>query len=90
MIPRQGYGDRVRVILHPVALCRGNTPSTPAGRFYMPIHKVPRARLYEDSVAIEREGERIVQVMLDPDDSSRWLVITQWVYASGVETRGVS
>lgn len=55
----------------------------------MPIHKVPRARLYEDSVSIEREGERIVQVMLDPDNASRWLVITQWVYAP-IETRGVS
>jgi hypothetical protein len=55
----------------------------------MPIHKVPRARLYEDSVSIEREGERIIQVMLDPDDDSRWFVITQWIHA-GYETRGVS
>jgi hypothetical protein len=44
----------------------------------MPIHRVPRARLYEDSVSIEREGERIVQVILDPDDDTRWLVVTRY------------
>ena len=55
----------------------------------MPIHKVPRARLHEDSVSIEREGERIIQVMLDPDDESRWIIVTQWIHAD-YETRGVS
>lgn len=47
----------------------------------MPIHRVPRARLHEDIVSIEREGERIVQVVLDPDDAGRWLVVTQWIGA---------
>jgi hypothetical protein len=53
----------------------------------MPIHRVPRGRLYEDSVSIEREGERIVQVVLDPDDDKRWIVVTQWLGADLIETR---
>ena len=56
----------------------------------MPIHRIPRARLYEDIVSIEREGERIVQVTLDPDDPTRWLVLTNWLGAEPYETRGVS
>lgn len=55
----------------------------------MPIHKIPRARLHEDITSIEREGERVVQVMLDPDDPTRWLVFTQWLGAD-IETRGIS
>jgi hypothetical protein len=55
----------------------------------MPIHRVPRARLYEDSVYIEREGERIMQVFLDPDDDTRWIVVTQWKGAD-LETRGAA
>lgn len=52
----------------------------------MPIHRIPRARLYEDLCSIEREGERIVQVVLDPEDDKRWLVVTQWL-GSDIETR---
>ena len=53
----------------------------------MPIHPVPRARLQEASTSIERQGERIVQVILDPDDSTQWLLVTQWIGADAVETR---
>ncbi len=56
----------------------------------MPIHHIPRARLYEDIVSIEREGERVVQVVLDPDNDNRWLVVTQWIGADAVETRAAS
>ena len=53
----------------------------------MPIHRIPRARLYEDIVSIEREGERVVQVIPDPENESRWLVVTQWLGSDVIETR---
>jgi hypothetical protein len=90
MIPRQGYDSHDGAILRRGCPLSGQYPIHPCREVsQMPIHKVPRARLYEDSVSIEREGERIIQVMLDPDDDSRWFVITQWIHA-GYETRGVS
>jgi hypothetical protein len=52
----------------------------------MPIHRIPRARLHEDIVAIEREGERVVQITLDPDDPKRWVVVTRYV-GDDIETR---
>ena len=55
----------------------------------MPTHRIPRARLHEDIVAIEREGERVVQAFLDPDDPARYIVITQWLGAD-LETRPAS
>jgi hypothetical protein len=54
----------------------------------MPIYRIPRHRLDEDIVSIERRGERVVQVTLDPDNMSRWLVVTQWIGVEvEVETR---
>jgi hypothetical protein len=33
----------------------------------LPYHKIPRARLHEDIVTIEREGERVTSCSLDGD-----------------------
>lgn len=44
----------------------------------MPVHRVPRARLHEDIVAIEREHEIIQSIVPDPDDSSVFIVATRW------------
>ena len=57
----------------------------------MPIHRVPKGRLFEDVTSIEREGEVVVQVMVDPDDDKRFLVVTQWLgVRAPLETRGAA
>jgi hypothetical protein len=35
----------------------------------LPYHRIPRARLHEDIVSVEREGERVTACTLDGDDA---------------------
>lgn len=54
----------------------------------MPIHHVSRATLHEDLQDIERrQGERVMSITPDPEDGSRFLVITEY---QTIETRAVS
>ena len=42
----------------------------------MPVHTIPAAHLHEDLLQIQREGERIVQVI--PNGRRRFTVLTEW------------
>lgn len=54
----------------------------------MPVHRVPRATLHEDLLDIDRKQcERVMSITPDPDDSTRFIVITEF---RGVETREVT
>ena len=63
----------------------------------MPLHRVPSATLYEDLVAIERDGEVVVQVLPEPPSPSgaayaapRHIVITRPAGGASYETRGAA
>lgn len=45
----------------------------------MPEHRVPRATLHEDLQDIERhQGERVMSIIVDPNDSGFYLVHTEY------------
>ena len=44
----------------------------------MPEHRIQRAYLHEEIVALKREHEDVVSITPDPDDDSRYLVITRF------------
>lgn len=44
----------------------------------MPTHRVSRASLHEDLMDIERrQGERVLSVVVDPEDNSRYIIETE-------------
>ena len=43
----------------------------------MPVHHIPRARLHEDLESLKREHEIVVSITDDPDDETRYLVVTR-------------
>lgn len=54
----------------------------------MPVHRIPRVTLHEDLLDIERkQGERVMSITPDAEDSTRFIVITEF---RGVETREVT
>ena len=53
----------------------------------MPEHRIPRARLHEDLIAIEREGEHVLSVVPDGDV---FVVVTRYPTPDHIETRGVA
>ena len=44
----------------------------------MPTHRIPRAHLHEDLIALKREHEDVVSIVTDPDDAERFLVTTKY------------
>lgn len=53
----------------------------------MPTHRILRATLHEDLLDIERkQGEKVLSIVVDPDDSQRYIVETE--KRSTLETRG--
>lgn len=44
----------------------------------MPEHRIPRANLHEDLIALKREHEEVVSIVSDPDNSGRYLVTTRY------------
>jgi hypothetical protein len=53
----------------------------------MPVHRVARARIHEDVIDIEHQGERIVAVVPDGDRSTHVLIFTDYIRPA-IETRG--
>jgi len=43
----------------------------------MPVHHIPRLRLHEDLESLRREHEVVVSITPDPDDDSRYVVVTR-------------
>lgn len=54
----------------------------------MPTHRILRAGLHEDLKDIERkQGERVLSIEVDPEDSAFYVVETCYRTADDLETR---